>query len=212
MSDAAPAITPLRGDSAVADWPGTALSGGGPEAPNPWGRDRREVPGPAVDLPQSAAGPEDATALSEGPARHAAYPTDHSPSGRHPLSLTLLDPVRSFASRNSLTSFEGTPLRRDTPMSETARRHSAFPPPNRRRALAFISIAQLLVILDATIVNITLPSAQQDLGIPDGNRLGAHTFQAVGEGHHRLRPRLRRPDRRPLGLQARLRHRPGGLR
>jgi hypothetical protein len=38
--------------------------------------------------------------------------------------------------------------------------------------LAVIALAQLMVVLDATIVNIALPSAQQDLGMSDGNRLG----------------------------------------
>ncbi|MER5864137.1 MFS transporter [Kitasatospora sp. NPDC002040] len=37
-------------------------------------------------------------------------------------------------------------------------------------ALAVIAIAQLMIVLDATIVNIALPSAQKDLGISDGNR------------------------------------------
>ncbi|MFE9768637.1 MFS transporter [Streptomyces sp. NPDC005808] len=36
--------------------------------------------------------------------------------------------------------------------------------------LAIIGIAQLMVVLDATIVNIALPSAQADLGFSDGNR------------------------------------------
>ena len=33
--------------------------------------------------------------------------------------------------------------------------------------LGVIAIAQLLVVLDATIVNIALPSAQQELGFSD---------------------------------------------
>jgi EmrB/QacA subfamily drug resistance transporter len=37
-------------------------------------------------------------------------------------------------------------------------------------ALAVIGVAQLMVILDATIVNIALPSAQQELGITDADR------------------------------------------
>ena len=41
---------------------------------------------------------------------------------------------------------------------------------NRWKALVFIALAQLMVVLDATIVNIALPSAQTDLGISDGNR------------------------------------------
>jgi EmrB/QacA subfamily drug resistance transporter len=45
-------------------------------------------------------------------------------------------------------------------------------PPDSRRwlALAVLAIAQLMVVLDATIVNIALPQAQQDLGITDANR------------------------------------------
>src|SRR6187551_2720309 len=45
--------------------------------------------------------------------------------------------------------------------------------PNHSRrwlVLAVIGIAQLMVILDATIVNIALPSAQQDLGFGDDSR------------------------------------------
>ena len=36
--------------------------------------------------------------------------------------------------------------------------------PNRWAALALLSVAQLMVVLDATIVNIALPSAQKALG------------------------------------------------
>jgi MFS family permease len=36
--------------------------------------------------------------------------------------------------------------------------------------LALISIAQLMIVLDLTIVNIALPSAQQDLGFSNDER------------------------------------------
>jgi EmrB/QacA subfamily drug resistance transporter len=65
-------------------------------------------------------------------------------------------------------------------MSNTVSEATAIPgvgsgaqaPPDSRRwlALAVLSIAQLMVVLDATIVNIALPQAQQDLGITDANR------------------------------------------
>ncbi|MGX1542937.1 MFS transporter [Streptomyces adustus] len=42
--------------------------------------------------------------------------------------------------------------------------------PKRWWILAIIAVAQLMVVLDATIVNIALPSAQADLGFSDGNR------------------------------------------
>ncbi|NEE00898.1 MFS transporter [Phytoactinopolyspora halotolerans] len=56
------------------------------------------------------------------------------------------------------------------------------PDPRRWRALAIISIAQLMVVLDATIVNIALPSAQADLGISDGNRQWVITAYALAFG------------------------------
>ncbi|CAL9337147.1 MFS transporter [Streptomyces sp. enrichment culture] len=48
--------------------------------------------------------------------------------------------------------------------------------------LAVIGIAQLMVVLDATIVNIALPSAQQDLGFSDGNRQWVVTAYALAFG------------------------------
>lgn len=44
--------------------------------------------------------------------------------------------------------------------------------PDARRwaALFFIALAQLMVVLDGTVVNIALPSLQRDLGISDGDR------------------------------------------
>ncbi len=66
--------------------------------------------------------------------------------------------------------------------------------------LAVLGLAQLMVVLDATIVNIALPSAQADLGFSD---------EQPAVDHHRLRARLRqpaaarRPDQRPVRPQAR---------
>ncbi|MFI1397497.1 MFS transporter [Streptomyces sp. NPDC020681] len=54
--------------------------------------------------------------------------------------------------------------------------------PNRWKALVFIAVAQLMVVLDATIVNIALPTAQQDLGISDGNRQWVITAYALAFG------------------------------
>ncbi len=42
--------------------------------------------------------------------------------------------------------------------------------PKRWLALCIIGLAQLMIILDASIVNIALPSAQKDLGISDADR------------------------------------------
>ncbi|MGW2641252.1 MFS transporter [Streptomyces sp. NPDC001348] len=67
-------------------------------------------------------------------------------------------------------------------MSETAPATVGTADPNRWKALVFIALAQLMVVLDATIVNIALPSAQQDLGISDGNRQWVVTAYALAFG------------------------------
>src|SRR4051794_9426184 len=48
--------------------------------------------------------------------------------------------------------------------------------------LAIIGIAQLMVVLDATIVNIALPSAQRDLGFTDDSRQWIITAYALAFG------------------------------
>ncbi|MFI0424323.1 MFS transporter [Spongiactinospora sp. 9N601] len=48
--------------------------------------------------------------------------------------------------------------------------------------LPVVSAAQLLVVLDGTIVNIALPSAQQDLGMSDAGRQWAITAYALAFG------------------------------
>src|SRR4051795_9224772 len=63
-------------------------------------------------------------------------------------------------------------------MAETARQVD----PRRWKALIFIALAQLMVVLDATIVNIALPSAQADLGISDANRQWVITAYALAFG------------------------------
>ncbi|GCD94908.1 MFS transporter [Embleya hyalina] len=67
-------------------------------------------------------------------------------------------------------------------MSQTAPAMSAAPDSRRWKALIFIAIAQLMVVLDGTIVNIALPSAQTDLGISDGNKQWVITAYALAFG------------------------------
>ncbi|WP_329178293.1 MFS transporter [Streptomyces sp. NBC_01477] len=57
-----------------------------------------------------------------------------------------------------------------------------LPDPKRWTALSFIAIAQLMVVLDATVVNIALPSAQADLGISDGNKQWVITAYTLAFG------------------------------
>ncbi|HVQ87408.1 MAG TPA: MFS transporter [Actinomycetes bacterium] len=59
---------------------------------------------------------------------------------------------------------------------------STAPDPKRWRALFVIAMAQLMVILDASIVNIALPSAQRDLGISDSDRQWVVTAYTLAFG------------------------------
>lgn len=54
--------------------------------------------------------------------------------------------------------------------------------PQRWRALGFLALAQLLIVLDISIVNIALPSAQADLGMTDGDRQWVITAYALTFG------------------------------
>ena len=56
------------------------------------------------------------------------------------------------------------------------------PDPRRWWSLVIIALAQLMVVLDATIVNIALPSAQRDLGMTDGNRQWVITAYTLAFG------------------------------
>lgn len=59
---------------------------------------------------------------------------------------------------------------------------AVVPDPRRWKALLVIAIAQLMVVLDASIVNIALPSIQADLGISDGNRQWVVTAYTLAFG------------------------------
>src|SRR6476660_3103580 len=54
--------------------------------------------------------------------------------------------------------------------------------PRRWLALGIIAIAQLMVVLDASIVNIALPSAQKALHISDASRQWVVTAYTLGFG------------------------------
>lgn len=56
------------------------------------------------------------------------------------------------------------------------------PDPRRWWALAAIGLAQLMVVLDMTIVNIALPTAQADLGISDADRQWVITAYTLAFG------------------------------
>lgn len=67
----------------------------------------------------------------------------------------------------------------------TLQQEDKAPPTNARHkwwTLAVVSAAQLLVVLDGTIVNIALPSAQQALGVSDSGRQWVITAYALAFG------------------------------
>jgi EmrB/QacA subfamily drug resistance transporter len=74
----------------------------------------------------------------------------------------------------SLTSADASDVGTAPPPSDQAR--------HRWWILAVVCIAQLMVVLDASIVNIALPSAQQDLGFSNGNRQWVITAYALAFG------------------------------
>jgi len=59
---------------------------------------------------------------------------------------------------------------------------SLKPAPNRWLTLTTVALAQLMVILDSTVVNIALPSAQADLGFSNGDRQWVVTAYSLAFG------------------------------
>jgi len=60
--------------------------------------------------------------------------------------------------------------------------HPTAPADRRWMILAVVAVAQLMVVLDSTIVNIALPSAQQALGFADSDRQWVVTAYALAFG------------------------------
>jgi EmrB/QacA subfamily drug resistance transporter len=79
---------------------------------------------------------------------------------------------------------EVTPQTEAAPRAEAVAQPAAVPDPGRRRwlVLAVIGVAQLMVVLDATIVNIALPSAQRALGFSVTDRQWVLTAYALAFG------------------------------
>src|SRR5690349_15113208 len=67
-------------------------------------------------------------------------------------------------------------------MTPTSLTRNAAAPANRWAVLALLGIAQLMVVLDATIVNIALPSAQRALHFSNDNRQWIITAYALAFG------------------------------
>ena len=92
------------------------------------------------------------------------------------------DPIASAGAGIPAAAPENIPT--PTATVEVPRTHSGMSSddPKRWLALAVIAFAQLMVILDASIVNIALPSAQADLGISDANRQWVLTAYTLAFG------------------------------
>src|ERR1700685_1137032 len=67
-------------------------------------------------------------------------------------------------------------------MSVSRPARTAVPPANRWAVLALLGVAQLRVVLDATIVNIALPSAQRSLHFSTDSRQWVVTAYALAFG------------------------------
>jgi hypothetical protein len=84
--------------------------------------------------------------------------------------------------------------------------------PRQWLALAVIALAQLMVVLDASIVNMALPHAQADLRISDADRqwvicAGLRRVAAARRPHRRCRRTQADLPDRPGRVRGRLRHR-----
>src|SRR6201996_4240486 len=69
-----------------------------------------------------------------------------------------------------------------TSMTPSSPDETAASSPNRWAVLALLGVAQLMVVLDATIVNIALPSAQRALHFSNDNRQWVITAYALAFG------------------------------
>ncbi len=70
----------------------------------------------------------------------------------------------------------------ETAASPTSVAAPAAPSSRRWLTLTTVALAQLMVVLDATVVNIALPSAQADLGFSDGDRQWVVTAYSLAFG------------------------------
>src|SRR5512142_3539715 len=67
-------------------------------------------------------------------------------------------------------------------VSSVADSHRAARSDHRWLILVIVAVAQLMVVLDATVVNIALPSAQHALGFPNSDRQWVVTAYALAFG------------------------------
>jgi len=113
------------------------------------------------------------------------HSADRAPS--HPV-LVCRPWCRGFAMPSCRASQGASPLEIHMSLTSAAANDvgvAPLPPDQSRHRwwiLAIVCIAQLMVVLDASIVNIALPSAQHDLGFSNGNRQWVITAYALAFG------------------------------
>src|SRR4051794_34038393 len=90
--------------------------------------------------------------------------------------------VPSVRSRSTLLGGRSQPMSAAAETPEIRSEGTSESDPRRWVALSVIAIAQLMVVLDATIVNIALPSAQHDLGISNADRQWVVTAYTLSFG------------------------------
>src|SRR6476660_5538076 len=101
-------------------------------------------------------------------------------SGAEDMGHTIAENGGSVSS----SCYFGRELERAPPLLHRKLRMTHENPHHERRwaILALLGIAQLMVVLDATIVNIALPSAQEALGFSNENRQWVVTAYALAFG------------------------------
>src|ERR1035437_1040725 len=103
-------------------------------------------------------------------------------------SVTKARPSRLFAHRSenrrhSPITIPGDPMTTTLDLEDLETETPPALDPKRFRALAVIALAQLMVVLDASVVIIALPSAQRSLHISTANSeemLTAYTLPSPG--------------------------------
>ena len=93
--------------------------------------------------------------------------------------------LRGATARRASTTSLNLPLRgrlHDHPRAPSTTRSAVDLDPKRWLALGVIAIAQLMIVLDASIVNIALPQAQKDLGISTADRQWVITAYTLAFG------------------------------
>jgi EmrB/QacA subfamily drug resistance transporter len=95
---------------------------------------------------------------------------------------TPRDPASNHSNSHTADNHRKVPPVMSSVSSVTAGRRAAEPNDHRWLVLVIVAIAQLMVVLDATVVNIALPSAQTALHFPNADRQWVVTAYSLAFG------------------------------